>query len=138
MGKNKTLLVWEGEGKGKGTFHNLVESMLTSASARQILYEKLVPRYKDRHFFFTRVVNKWEVRQRDSARLGLIEYVDYPGELYPANPVGEARKHLVAREFEASRRNRRRYASEAIKLGLVSAENPSALLPEASEIYLAE
>merc|ERR1719401_1251360 len=36
-----------------------VESILTSPEARQILYERLVPRYQDRHFHFTRVVNQW-------------------------------------------------------------------------------
>eukprot|EP00397_Hematodinium_sp_SG-2012_P065583 GEMP01095759.1.p1 GENE.GEMP01095759.1~~GEMP01095759.1.p1 ORF type:complete len:196 (+),score=21.21 GEMP01095759.1:154-741(+) len=115
---------------------SLVESMLTSAPARQILYEKLVPRYKDRHFFFTRVVNQWQIRERDSGLVGFLEYVDRPGELTPANPVGEDRKQFVASQFEANRRNRRRYGSEAIKLGLVSADNPSKMLPEAKEIYL--
>mmetsp|Transcript_21635 Transcript_21635/g.40102 ORF Transcript_21635/g.40102 Transcript_21635/m.40102 type:complete len:212 (-) Transcript_21635:49-684(-) len=90
----------------------LVESMLTSAEARQILYERMVPRYQDRHFHVTRVVNLWRYRDRDAAPLGFLEYVDRPGEVRPANPVGAARDQYVASEFLATRRGRRRYLFE--------------------------
>jgi len=85
----------------------LVESMLTSPEARQLLYERMVPRYQDRHFHFTRVMNTWRYRERDTAQTGVIEYVDRPGELRPANPVGAARVQHVAREFLDTRRGRR-------------------------------
>jgi len=88
------------------------ESILTSPEARQILYERLVPRYQDRHFHFTRVVNQWRARERDGAPMALIEYVDRAGELRPANPVGAARMQYVASEFLSSRRARRRYQTE--------------------------
>jgi len=89
-----------------------VEGMLTSPEARQILYERLVPRYQNRHFHVTRVVNMFKLRERDTAPLGLIEYVDRPGELRPANPVGAARVQEVAHEFLESRRGRRKHLSE--------------------------
>lgn len=90
----------------------LVESMVTSQAARQIIYERLVPRYRDRHFHFTRIMNKFAYRERDTAPLGIIEYVDRPGELRPANPVGAAQVQEIAREFLATRRGRRRYLPE--------------------------
>mmetsp|Transcript_34161 Transcript_34161/g.79398 ORF Transcript_34161/g.79398 Transcript_34161/m.79398 type:complete len:206 (+) Transcript_34161:62-679(+) len=90
----------------------LVESMLTSPEARHILYERMVPRYQDRHFHFTRLVNMFRYRERDAAKMGLLEYVDRPGELRPANPVGAARVQHAAQEFLASRRNRRKYLPE--------------------------
>ncbi|CAK0886738.1 unnamed protein product [Prorocentrum cordatum] len=98
----------------KGTpYHDgLVESMLTSPSARHILYERMVPRYRDRAFHFTRIVNTWQYRIRDAAQIGLIEYVDRPGELRPAAPVGAARVQHVAYEFLATRRGRRRHLTE--------------------------
>jgi len=115
---------------------SLVESMLVSAPARQVLYEKMVPRYQDRHFFFTRIMNQWFCRDRDSATMAFIEYVDRPGELRPANPVGEARKEFVAQEFNETRKGRRRYTREALKLGLISADDPTKLLPSAESSYL--
>merc|ERR1719145_523851 len=72
----------------------------------------MLPRYKDRAFHFTRVVNQWRYRIRDTTQLGLIEYVDRPGELRPANPVGAARVQHVAYEFLATRRGRRRHLTE--------------------------
>mmetsp|Transcript_111463 Transcript_111463/g.215877 ORF Transcript_111463/g.215877 Transcript_111463/m.215877 type:complete len:246 (+) Transcript_111463:81-818(+) len=89
-----------------------VESMLTSPEARQILYERMLPRYQDRAFHFTRVVNMFRYRFRDTAQLSLIEYIDRPGELRPANPVGAARVQHVAQEFLATRRGRRRHLNE--------------------------
>merc|ERR1711879_443747 len=78
--------------KKNAPYHDgLVESMLTSPEARQILYERMVPRYRDRHFHVTRVVNQWRYRERDAAPMGFLEYVDRPGEIRPANPVGAAR-----------------------------------------------
>eukprot|EP00930_Biecheleria_cincta_P051885 TRINITY_DN370_c0_g1_i1.p1 TRINITY_DN370_c0_g1~~TRINITY_DN370_c0_g1_i1.p1 ORF type:complete len:214 (-),score=35.95 TRINITY_DN370_c0_g1_i1:45-686(-) len=94
----------------------LVESMLRSPEARQILYERMVPRYQDRNFHFTRIVNKFMYRERDTAPMAIIEYVDRPGELRPANPVGAARDQHVAMEFLSTRRGRRRYFGEVQRM----------------------
>ena len=98
--------------KNTSVSDSIVESMIKSSEARQVLYEKLVPRYRDRKNMFTRVVNMWHRRETDSTRIGLIEFVDRPGELFPAKPVGQALKayedHI--REF-GSRRDRRRLSS---------------------------
>mmetsp|Transcript_90737 Transcript_90737/g.270833 ORF Transcript_90737/g.270833 Transcript_90737/m.270833 type:complete len:212 (-) Transcript_90737:21-656(-) len=90
----------------------LVESMLVTPEARQILYERMVPRYQDRHFHFTRVVNQFRYRERDTTPMGFVEYVDRPGELRPASPVGAARMQYVAQEFLATRRGRRKHLGE--------------------------
>eukprot|EP00929_Paragymnodinium_shiwhaense_P090836 TRINITY_DN50930_c0_g1_i1.p1 TRINITY_DN50930_c0_g1~~TRINITY_DN50930_c0_g1_i1.p1 ORF type:complete len:216 (-),score=23.35 TRINITY_DN50930_c0_g1_i1:66-713(-) len=90
----------------------LVESMLISQEARQILYERMVPRYQERHFHFTRILNQFSYRIRDGAKLAYIEYVDRPGEFRPANPVGAARAQHVAQEFLATRRGRRKNMME--------------------------
>ena len=55
-------------------------------------YEQLVPRYKDRGFHFTRVLNKFQFRDFTSSPMGIIEFIDRPGELKPAGPVGEQRR----------------------------------------------
>merc|ERR1711957_520437 len=89
-----------------------MKNMLTSPEARQILYERMLPRYMDRHFHFTRLMNEFRYRERDTAPMGIIEYVDRPGELRPANPVGAARDQLAAHEFLSTRRGRRRYGNE--------------------------
>lgn len=103
--------------KKNTVYHDgLVESMLTSPEARQILYERMLPRYKDRHFHFSRVVNLWKYRQRDTTPLAVLEYVDRPGELRPANPVGAARKQHVAMEFLSTRRSRRKHVSEVQRM----------------------
>ena len=92
---------------------SIVESMLTSAEARQVLYEKLVPRYIDRPTMFTRVVNLWHRRDTDSTRIGFIEFVDRSGEFVPAEPVGSARVEYVRNAMESgSRRERRKYEQE--------------------------
>ncbi|CAE8601949.1 unnamed protein product [Polarella glacialis] len=99
--------------KKNSPYHDgLVESMLTSPEARNILYERMVPRYQDRHFHFSRIVNMWSYRERDTAPLAIIEYVDRPGELRPANPVGVARMQHVAMEFLNTRRGRRQHLGE--------------------------
>ncbi|CAJ1354615.1 unnamed protein product, partial [Effrenium voratum] len=99
--------------KKNSPYHDgLVESMLTSAEARRILYERMLPRYQDRHFHFSRVVNLWRYRQRDTTPLAILEYVDRPGETRPANPVGAARKQYVAMEFLQTRRGRRKHLAE--------------------------
>mmetsp|Transcript_31053 Transcript_31053/g.71029 ORF Transcript_31053/g.71029 Transcript_31053/m.71029 type:complete len:209 (-) Transcript_31053:98-724(-) len=90
----------------------LVESMVWSQEARQILHERLLPRYKDRLFHFTRIVNKWSLRMRDSTKMAYIEYIDRPGELRPARPVGDERVELVAEEFLATRKGRRKHMKE--------------------------
>merc|ERR1712019_278534 len=90
--------------KKNTAYHDgLVESMLTSPEARSILYERLVPRYRHRPFHFTRIVNQFRFRMRDTTKMAFIEYVDRPGELRPANPVGAARVQHVASEFLATR-----------------------------------
>ena len=92
---------------------SVVESMLVSAEARQVLFEKLVPRYAQRPNMFTRVVNMWHRRDTDSTRIGMIEFVDRPGELLPAEPVGEARRNMISQVMDSgSRRERRRYEQE--------------------------
>ena len=91
----------------------VVESMLISSEARQVLYEKLVPRYADRKNIFTRVVDLWRRRDTDATRIGMIEFIDRPGELFPASPVGPAREHMVNEVMASgSRRERRRYEKE--------------------------
>lgn len=102
--------------------HNngIVESILTNPAAREILYEKLVPRYRDRPFYFTRCVNKWQLRIRDNAKMGFIEFVDRPGEYEPAPPVGESRARMVREIMEnGSRRERRRHVGEAVSMGIL-------------------
>eukprot|EP00927_Polykrikos_kofoidii_P085661 TRINITY_DN9374_c0_g1_i1.p1 TRINITY_DN9374_c0_g1~~TRINITY_DN9374_c0_g1_i1.p1 ORF type:complete len:200 (+),score=32.09 TRINITY_DN9374_c0_g1_i1:107-706(+) len=99
--------------KKNTAYHDgLVESMLHSPEARRILYEHMVPRYADRHFHFTRIVNQWSFRERDVQKMAYIEYVDRPGEIRPANPVGAARVQRVAMEFLSTRRGRRQHGSE--------------------------
>eukprot|EP00392_Amoebophrya_sp_AT5.2_P010422 g10482.t1 len=88
-------------------YNGLVESIL--------VYEKLVPRYKERPFFFTRVVNKWQLRNRDAKSMGFIEFVDRPGEYKPARPVGEARNRYITAMLEhGTRRDRRVFAKKAL------------------------
>lgn len=53
-----------------------VESIIRTPRARQILYEELLPRYADRHYHFTRVVNLWYLRAVDHAHMGILELVD--------------------------------------------------------------
>ena len=88
---------------------SIVESLIVSSEARQVLYEELVPRYAERLSMFTRVVNLWHRRDTDSTRIGLIEFIDRPGEFVPARPVGEKLVDLnkIVRET-GSRRDRRR------------------------------
>lgn len=103
--------------KKNTAFHDgLVESIVTSSEARQILYERLVPRYRERHFHFTRLLNTLEYRERDTAPMGILEYIDRPGELRPANPVGVARMQHVAQQFLATRRGRRKHLGEMKKI----------------------
>ena len=65
-------------------YNSLVESMLKSAEAREILYERLVPRYSLQPGLRTRIVNTWQFRDRDTTPLGFIEFVDRPGEFLAA------------------------------------------------------
>ncbi|CAK9085516.1 unnamed protein product [Durusdinium trenchii] len=103
--------------KKNSPYHDgLVESMLTSPEARRILYERMLPRYKDRHFHVSRVVNLFTYRQRDTTPMAILEYVDRPGEVRPANPVGAARKQHVAMEFLETRRSRRKHLAEVQRM----------------------
>lgn len=89
----------------------VVDSMLNSAEARRILFERMVPRYQDRPFHFTRIVNQFKYRERDTAQMAYIEYVDRAGEFRPAKPVGAARDQWLASEFLQTRQGRRRHLS---------------------------
>ncbi len=81
---------------------SLVESMLKSSEARDVLYEHLVPRYStsiycNRHStrniqLYTRVVNTWTFRERDTTPLGIIEFVERPGELLPVQGALDPRE----------------------------------------------
>ncbi|EER15428.1 ribosomal protein L17, putative [Perkinsus marinus ATCC 50983] len=114
----------------------IVESMLRSAEARQILYEYLVPRYKDRPYFVTRMLNPFYLRYYDAQQRGYLEFIDWPGEFRAANPVGEGRKKRVAIEFDASRKGRRKHLVEARVLGIVNEADPRFLTAEAYDKYV--
>merc|ERR1712110_830884 len=73
---------------------------------------------------FTRIVNQFSYRDRDTAKMAWIEYIDRPGELRPANPVGAARAQYVASEFLATRRGRRKHMAEMKRLLLRSDSTP--------------
>ena len=91
--------------------NSVVESMLISSEARQVLYEKLVPRYLSRPAMFTRVVNLWHRRETDSTRIGFIEFVDRRDEFVPASPVGEEKQEFIDNIMQfGTRRERRRYS----------------------------
>jgi ribosomal protein L17 len=98
--------------KNNAVSDSIVESMLISSEARQVVYEELVPRYTERPNMFTRVVNSWHRRDTDSTRIGFIEFVDRPGEFVPAPPVGkELEKFNQLIQETGSRRDRRRLES---------------------------
>lgn len=105
----------------------VVESMLRTPAARRKLYEELVPRYAQRSFYVTRVVNQFRFRLRDSAPMAFIEFVDRPGELLPAVPVGYERKVHVWEQIQQNRRNARRFLKEASYHGLIQPDGT--LLP---------
>lgn len=100
----------------------IVESMLRSAKARRLLYERIVPRYAFRPFHVTRVVNQWRFRLRDAQPRAWIEFVDRSGELRPARPVGNDRIEFLISEYQSSRKNRRKYEKEMRKFGLLDDE----------------
>ena len=98
--------------KNNSVSDSIVESLLVSSEARQVVYEELVPRYLERPNMFTRVVNLWHRRDTDSTRIGLIEFIDRPGEFVPAKPVGSELETLQRTiEESGSRRDRRRLDS---------------------------
>lgn len=96
-----------------------VESMLRTAQGRRRLYEYFVPLYAHRPFFFTRVVNQWRLRLRDSAPMAFIEFIDRAGELRPAKPVGYERIKYIYNEMKQNRRNFRKYYHIAKKFNLI-------------------
>ncbi|KAF8819115.1 putative 50S ribosomal protein L17 [Cardiosporidium cionae] len=100
-----------------------VESMLRTSAARRKLYEILVPRYTDRMFYFTRIVNQWRFRMRDAVNMAYIEYVDRSNELRPAKPVGFERTLFIWQQMQLNRLNFRRYEAEARKLHLLDENN---------------
>ncbi|GBE60311.1 ribosomal protein L17 [Babesia ovata] len=110
----------------------LVESMLRSPEARQKLYERYVPLYADRPFFFTRVVNQWRLRFTDAAPMAYLEFVDRPGELRPAKPVGSRKLLHVHALMQASRRDYRKYYAFAKSHGMLDSEGN--LLPDISHL----
>ena len=52
---------------------SVVESLIISPEARQIVYEKLVPRYRHRPFFFTRLLRHWTVKFNDNSHIARLE-----------------------------------------------------------------
>ncbi|PFH35414.1 putative 50S ribosomal protein L17 [Besnoitia besnoiti] len=100
----------------------IVESMIFTPAARRKLYHELCPLYAHRPFFYTRVVNQHRLRMRDAAPMAYLEFVDRPGEIRPARPVGIERKECILEEMQSSRRARRQWWNHARKLGLVDAE----------------
>ncbi|CDR94516.1 ribosomal protein L17, putative [Babesia bigemina] len=100
----------------------IVESMLRSPEARQKLYERYVPLYADRPFFFTRVINQWRLRFSDAAPMAYLEFVDRPGELRPAKPVGGRKLLQVHALMQASRRDYRKYYAFAKSHGMLDSE----------------
>ncbi|CDI77987.1 ribosomal protein L17, putative [Eimeria acervulina] len=95
-----------------------VESVLRTPAARRRLFEEYVGVYRHRNFFFTRVVNQFMLRLRDAAPMAYIEFVDRPGELRPAQPVGVERQKYLWQQMQQSRRQRRLLWNHAVKIGL--------------------
>ncbi|KAL8448745.1 hypothetical protein Emag_003871 [Eimeria magna] len=79
-----------------------VESILRTPAARRRLFEEYLGVYRHRNFFFTRVVNQFRLRMRDAAPMAYIEFVDRPGELRPAQPVGVERNEKLLPDPEGS------------------------------------
>ena len=89
----------------------LVESMLKSPEAREVLYERLVPRYHERKGLCTRVVNQFRFRERDTTPISFIEFIDRSGELFPASPnLSQIKENLQskAQDDRKARRNLRK------------------------------
>lgn len=97
----------------------IVESMLRTPEARKALYEKYVPLYSERPFFFTRVVNQWRLRFTDASPMAYLELVDRPDELRPAKPVGSAKIAYIHALMKSSRRDYRKYYSFAKSKGML-------------------
>ncbi|EDO07398.1 putative ribosomal protein L17 [Babesia bovis T2Bo] len=97
----------------------VVESMLRTPEARHQLYEKYVPNYADRPFFFTRVVNQWRLRFADAAPMAYLEFVDRSGEIRPAKPVGTKKLVYIHDLMKRSRRDYRKYYNFAKTNGLL-------------------
>lgn len=99
---------------------HMVESIIVSPRARQILYEKLVPRYAYRPGHYTRVVDSWVIRASDASRMGYIELVDRAGEIRPAAPVGyEKRAYLWNVYQSGTRRDQRKAWKQAVLEGVI-------------------
>ncbi|PHJ19724.1 ribosomal protein l17 [Cystoisospora suis] len=97
----------------------ITESLIVTPAARRKLYHELCPLYANRPFFYTRVVNQHRLRMRDAAPMAYLEFVDRPGELRPARPVGFERKKYIWEQMKATRRARRQWWNHARKLGLI-------------------
>ncbi|KEP63290.1 UNVERIFIED_CONTAM: 50S ribosomal protein L17, putative [Hammondia hammondi] len=100
----------------------IVESMIFTPAARRKLFHELCPLYANRPFFYTRVINQHRLRMRDAAPMAYLEFVDRPGEIRPARPVGFERKQAIWEEMQATRRGRRQWWNHAKKLGLIDEE----------------
>ncbi|CDJ49068.1 ribosomal protein L17, putative [Eimeria brunetti] len=98
-----------------------VESILRTPAARRRLFEELLGVYRQRNFFFTRVLNQFRLRMRDAAPMAYIEFVDRPGELRPAQPVGLERQKYIWDCMHQSRRQRRLLWNHALKIGVSDA-----------------
>ncbi|ORM39458.1 50S ribosomal protein L17 [Babesia sp. Xinjiang] len=100
----------------------VVESMLRTPEARHELYERYVPLYANRPFFCTRVVNQWRLRFADAAPMAYLEFVDRPGEIRPAKPVGNKKLLHVHALMQRSRRDYRKYYSFAKSHGMLDSD----------------
>ncbi|GFE54217.1 ribosomal protein L17 [Babesia ovis] len=100
----------------------VVESMIRTPEARHQLYEKYVPLYADRPYFFTRVVNQWRLRFSDAAPMAYLELVDRTGELRPAKPVGGRKLLYIHALMKGSRRDYRKYYSFAKSHGMLDSD----------------
>nr|PVC50757.1 50S ribosomal protein L17 [Theileria orientalis] len=100
----------------------IVESVIRTPESRSLLYEKYIPLYKYRNFFFTRVINQFRLRQRDSSPMAFLELVDTENETFPAKPVGHDKLNHVLNLMKLNRRNYRKYFNYGRKNGLVDGE----------------
>ena len=86
----------------RSRYLSLCNTILKSAEAREILFERLVPRYSTTNSLVTRVVNTWKFRERDTTPMGIIEFKFRSGELIPTKPDA-----VVISKEDLNRRERR-------------------------------
>jgi large subunit ribosomal protein L17 len=94
----------------RGRLNSLIESMIKQPETRSILFEELLQRYRDRPGLYTRVVNTYKFRDRDTVPIGIIEFVNRSDEIYPARPTTkELKKDLEMKSSEMTRRDKRKF-----------------------------